>query len=305
MKVRVLFAAALAALLFVPLAAQQAPAPAASAEADIAPLHIYIRSGLKTHGAGQHDYPQFLADWSKLLTEKGAIVDGGLHFPTPKELEGIDVIVSYKGDSGFMTEDEKATLESYLIRGGGLVAFHDTICADDPAWFSTIYGGAKHHGEVNYTLEANVPYTVVDKASPIMAGIPDFAIHDEAFFLMTWSQQPKIHVLATAVIDKTPSAGSHAGEVVPQIWTYERRYSQMRSVAPYRAFVWMQGHEYANFSNPNVQKMLLRGIAWAGKRPVDFLENGHPAGRMGGGGGRGRGMGRGGQTGAPARGGGM
>jgi hypothetical protein len=32
---------------------------------------------------------------------------------------------------------------------------------------------------------------------------------------------PKIHVLATAVIDATPSAGTHKGEVVPQIWTYE------------------------------------------------------------------------------------
>ena len=41
------------------------------------PMHIYLRGGLKSHGPGQHDYPQFLADWSKLLTERGAIVDGG------------------------------------------------------------------------------------------------------------------------------------------------------------------------------------------------------------------------------------
>src|SRR4051794_14452781 len=43
---------------------------------------IYIWSGLKTHGAGQHDYPQFLADWSKVLTDHGAVVDGGLHMPS-------------------------------------------------------------------------------------------------------------------------------------------------------------------------------------------------------------------------------
>src|SRR4029079_16363899 len=46
------------------------------------PMHIYLRGGLKSHGPGLHDYPQFLADWSKLLTERGAIVDGGFHFPT-------------------------------------------------------------------------------------------------------------------------------------------------------------------------------------------------------------------------------
>jgi hypothetical protein len=33
----------------------------------------------------------------------------------------------------------------------------------------------------------------------------------------------------------------------------------------------MQGHEYANFANYQIQQMLLRGIAWAGKKPVDAL----------------------------------
>jgi hypothetical protein len=55
----------------------------------------------------------------------------------------------------------------------------------------------------------------------------------------------------------------------------------------------MQGHNYANFALPNVQTMLLRGIAWAGKRPADSLSTiVCPDGRCGGGGGR-RGGGRG------------
>jgi hypothetical protein len=33
----------------------------------------------------------------------------------------------------------------------------------------------------------------------------------------------------------------------------------------------MQGHEYANFDNYQIQQMLLRGIAWAAKKPVDAL----------------------------------
>src|SRR5213593_518567 len=59
--------------------------------------HVYIRAGLKSHGPGQHDYPQFLADWSKILTERNAVVDGSLHFPTPAEIASTDVIVMYKG----------------------------------------------------------------------------------------------------------------------------------------------------------------------------------------------------------------
>jgi hypothetical protein len=33
----------------------------------------------------------------------------------------------------------------------------------------------------------------------------------------------------------------------------------------------MQGHNYANFALPNVQAMMLRAIAWAGKRPAETL----------------------------------
>ena len=96
------------------------------------------------------------------------------------------------------------------------------MCGPEPEYFASSVGGAKKHGEVNYTLEADVPYTVVDKAHPITQGVTDFTIKDEAFFNMTWSKTPEIHVLATAAMAKTPSAGTHAGEVVPQIWTYEK-----------------------------------------------------------------------------------
>ena len=182
-------------------------------------MHIYLRAGLKTHGPGLHDYPQFLADWSKLLTNHGAVVDGSLHAPSAMELEHTDVLVIYKGDSG-------------------------------------------------YTLEAEIPYKIVDKSDPIMQGMPDMTISDEAFFNMTWAKDPPTHVLATAVIPGTPSAGVHKGEVVPQIWEYEHT---LPGGQPARAFVWMQGHVYANFANPQIQTMLLRALAWAGKKPITEL----------------------------------
>ena len=232
-------------------------------------MHVYIRAGLKSHGPGQHDYPQFLADWSKLLTLHGAVVDGSFHSPTPAELEGVDVVLIYKGDAGYVSETEKATLEAFVKRGGGIVSIHDSLCGPDPAFFAEEFvGGAKKHNEVNYTLDAPIPYTIVDKDSPLMKGMTDMTIEDEAFFNMTWAKDPKIHVLANATIAGTPSAGTHKGEIVPQIWTYEHT---LPGGQPARAFVWMQGHNYVNFSNPALQNMLLRGIAWAGKHPVDEL----------------------------------
>ncbi len=243
-------------------------------------MHIYLWAGLKSHGAGQHDYPQFLADWSKILTEHGAVVDGSLHPPTGADLEHTDVVVIYKGDAAYLTAEEKSIVEAFVKRGGGLVSFHDSLCGPDPAYFATLVGGAKKHGEVNYTLDAPIPYTIVDKANPIMKGMTNLTLFDEAFFLMTWAKDPGIHVLATAEIAPTRSAGDHKGEIAPQIWTYEH---SLPGGQPARAFVWMQGHTYADFANFQIQNMLLRGIAWAGKKPVeelvDYVAPARPAGR--------------------------
>jgi type 1 glutamine amidotransferase len=231
-------------------------------------MHIYVWAGLKSHSEGQHDYPQFLADWSKILTARGAVVDGALHAPSSADLEHTDVVVIYKGDAAFLSESDKTALEAFVKRGGGLVSLHDSLCGPDPAYFATLVGGAKKHGEVNYTLDAPIPYTVVDKSNPIVKDLSDITIPDEAFFTMTWAKDPAIHVLATAKIAPTRSAGDHKDEVVPQIWTYEHTLPGGR---PARAFVWMQGHTYANFANTQIQQTLLRGIAWAANRPVDEL----------------------------------
>lgn len=233
-------------------------------------MKVFIWAGLKSHAEGQHDYPQFLADWSKLLTERGAVVSGALQFPGAADLEKADVVVIYKGDAGYINDSEKALLDAYVKRGGGLVSFHDSLCGPDPAYFASLVGGAKKHGETNFTLEAPVKYTLADKSNPIVKDMPETTITDEAFFLITWAKNPGITVLANAEIAPTRSAGDHKGEIVPQMWTYEHT---VQGGQPSRAFVWMQGHNYNNFANPEIRKTILRGIAWAGKKPVDELVN--------------------------------
>lgn len=255
------------------LSATAAQAPNRIEEASPNKIHVYLWTGTKTHPPGRHDYPQFLADWSKILTDDGAVVDGALHAPSAADLEHTDVVIIYKGDAGFLSNDEIEVLNAYIKRGGGLVSLHDSLCGPDPAFFATLVGGGKKHGEVNYTNPAPVPYSIVDKSDPIMQGMSDLTLFDEAFFNLTWAKNPGIHVLATAVIAKTTWSGMHAGEVVPQIWTYEHT---LAGGQPARAFVLMQGDRTDNFNNYQVQRMLLRGIAWAGRFPVDSLLKGDP-----------------------------
>src|ERR1051325_7156428 len=60
------------------------------------PLRVFIRASPKTHGPGEHDYPRFLAEWTKLLNERGAVADGALTFPTEEQLAKTDVLLVYE-----------------------------------------------------------------------------------------------------------------------------------------------------------------------------------------------------------------
>src|SRR5262249_57887075 len=132
-----------------------------------------------------------------MLTGAGAAAGGALPPPSPADLQLADVVVIYKGDAAYLSDSQKTALEAFVKRGGGLVSLHDSLCGPDPAYFATLVGGAKKHGEVNYTLGAPVAYTVVDTADPIMKGMSTFTIFDEAFYAITWAQDPAMHVLAT------------------------------------------------------------------------------------------------------------
>jgi type 1 glutamine amidotransferase len=230
-------------------------------------VRVYLLAGLKSHGPGAHDYPYWLDSWSKLLTAHGAVVDGGMSFPSAEALDKSDVVVIYRGDAGYMTPEQRARLQAYVKRGGGLVTFHDSLCGPDPADMATLVGAGKKHGEVNYTWTATLDYNVVDKDSPIAGGMPP-QVYDEAFFKLNFA--PEVHPILTVTMPDTPSArkGGGVGQTIPQMWTYEHT---LPGGSPARAFVWMQGHMVDSLQDPAIQKVLMRGIAWAGKKPTTEL----------------------------------
>ena len=288
MKVRLTLLGA-AVVLCTSVMAQQPPQPAAPAAVQAPqapPLRVFIHAGLKTHAEGQHDYPQFLADWSKLLTNRGAIVDGGLHFPSARELAATDVIIIYKGDAGYLSIEDRTTLDNFLRRGGGLVSMHDALCGPEPEQFAGFVGGAKKHGEVNYTLEADVPYTDRRQGASDHAGHD--GLHDQGRSVL---QHDVVEDAGDSRAWRLPSWPRRRAPGRTRAKSCRRSGPTRRACCPgapaFRAFVWMQGHNYVNFSEAQVQPMLLRGIAWAGKRPADALATERPQ-RGGGRGGRGR-----------------
>lgn len=223
------------------------------------PLRVFLRGGAKTHGPGQHDHPRFVDDWKQLLTQRGAVVEGALAFPSAEQLACTDVLVLYAADGGSIHGEERARLETFLARGGGIVALHDAVCGDDPQWFKTVIGGAWEHGHSKWH-EGTVDLYVTGVEHPITAGAANFRFDDEIYHAL--HVMPEARVLIN---------GFHSVfDITPQMWTYERDQ--------YRAFVSIQGHNHTSFSHAAWRTLLLRGIAWAGKRDVDtYLIGGEAA----------------------------
>ena len=221
------------------------------------PLRVFIRSGIKTHGPNQHDHPRFLGEWSKLLGDRGLKVDGAMQFPTAAQLETTDVVIIYAADGMKITGDERTRFEKYLQRGGGLVVLHDgVVSGDQHEWAKKVQGGSwRWDGEKKTKWhEGEVGLYFVDQEDPITRGMSNYDWKDEVYNQMDVS--PDVHVLAVSFID--------VFNIWPQVWKYENTWEGGKT--PYRSFVSIPGHEYDVFNTPHYRALLLRGIAWAGKR---------------------------------------
>jgi hypothetical protein len=130
------------------------------------PLRIFLRVGKKTHGPagnGQHDGPTFLKEWKPLLAGRGAQVDGAIAFPTAGQLENTDVLVMFTEEGGTINPEDRANLDKFLKRGGGIVAIHDSVCGNDAQWWKTIIGGAWEHGRSKwFEGEIGIFYTSLE-----------------------------------------------------------------------------------------------------------------------------------------------
>ncbi|MBI3878159.1 MAG: ThuA domain-containing protein, partial [Verrucomicrobia bacterium] len=129
----------------------------------------------------------------------------------------------------------------------------------------TIAGGAWQNGTAKW-LEGEESLYYVDRTHPITQGVANFDFNDEIYYDL--NMMPEARVLAAAYTPKTgsgarPNGVPQAGkisiyDIQPQMWVYEKEN--------WRAFVSIPGHQVKSFALPHYRAVLLRGIAWAGKR---------------------------------------
>ncbi|MES2709132.1 MAG: PVC-type heme-binding CxxCH protein [Verrucomicrobiota bacterium] len=237
------------------------------------PLRVFIRGGEKTHGPGAHDHAQFLKDWVPLLTERGIKTDGGMSLPTEEQLANTDVLLMYAQDGGTFAPGQQVALEKYLQRGGGLVVIHTAAVSAFPDHWKKTIGGAWRQGTTKWKEgPMDLYYTENQELGgghPITRGASNFHFDDEIYYDMDIS--PEVRVLASSYTPnvrdgKKPAEGGKVNiyDIQAQMWTYER--TAEGGATPYRAFVSIPGHLYKSFSLPHYRAILMRGIAWAGKR---------------------------------------
>jgi len=241
--------------------AADAPAPANAP----APLRVFIRSGPKSHGPGDHDHPAFLRDWVPLLNAWGMKATGGDVFPTAEQLAQTDVLIIHRQVGGDFKPAEREIIDAYAKRGGGFVVIHAANVAGGDAsvaYYKDLTGGSWRQKVTKFRegpmqLRFPAPDAAWNDAS-ITKNVADFEMKDEIYYDM--DLRADIHALAVAT---TPKKGEKP-DVQTQIWTYEKPGAQ-------RAVGFIPGHTYANFSLPTMRLLIARSIAWAGRRnPLQF-----------------------------------
>ena len=234
-----------------------------------APLRVFLRCGPKSHGPGDHDHPAFARDWQPLLKQAGmkasvgdADAKGVQTFPSDEELARTDVLVIHRQGGGDFKPDERERVAKFAARGGGFVVIHAGAVAGNDAsadFYKDLVGGSWRQ-KVTKFREGPMELKFVDQAHIVTKGVADFGMKDEIYYDM--DMRDDIHALATAV---TPKKGEKP-DIQTQLWTYDKPGAQ-------RAFVFIPGHTYLNFSRTDVKLLLLRGIAWAGRQaPSQQLE---------------------------------
>lgn len=165
-------------------------------------------------------------------------------------MASLDMVVPIYTMSAITREQEAGLLDAVRDGGVNLGGWHGGT-ADafrDNTEYQFMVGGqwVAHPGNIiDYRVN------VTDDEHPITAGISDFAMRSEQYYMHT---DPSNRVLATTTFN-----GDHAhwidGTVMPVVWT--RRYGKGK------VFYCSLGHVIGDFDVPEAREIVRRGLLWA------------------------------------------
>lgn len=215
------------------------------------PIRVVLVAGKKDHGKGEHDYPAWQKAWQTLFASAERVeLATAWEWPENGEFQKADVMVFYQ--HGDWTPQRAAEIDAFLERGGGLVYVHWAVDGrEDAPGFAKRIGLASRGGKIKYR-HGPLDLTFNREANhPVARNLDKLHLVDESYWMLT-GELPPNRVIASAVEDREPR---------PLFWSVEH--------ARGRVFVSIPGHYSWTFDDPLFRVLLLRGIAWSAREPVD------------------------------------
>ncbi|MCP4858190.1 MAG: hypothetical protein GY903_27220 [Fuerstiella sp.] len=240
--------------------APTSPSPESQPQESLKSLDVLLVAGKKDHGPGEHDYPAWLHSWGELLrSAAGMSVSTAMEWPTGEQIQKADTIVFFQ--KGSWNDERAEAIDAHLAKGGGLVYIHWAVEAGEHApAFAQRIGLASQSAKLRYRHGPLELGFETGRSHPIGRNFNTVHFHDESYWLMQ-GDSSRINIIGTGVED---------GEPRPLFWTFEPSHG--------RVFVSIPGHYSWTFDDPLFRVLLLRGIAWSAREPVDRLNDLVPLG---------------------------
>jgi hypothetical protein len=166
-------------------------------------------------------------------------------------LPAVDLIVPC-WTMGTVTAKQVGALLNAVHAGTGIAGWHGGMCDAfrENTGYQFMTGGqfvAHPGGIIDYTVN------IIKPADPIVAGLDDFAMHSEQYYMQV---DPSNEVLATTEISGI-DAPWVKGCVMPVVWK--------RTYGSGRVFYSALGHVAADFDVPECMEIVRRGMLWASR----------------------------------------
>jgi putative heme-binding domain-containing protein len=225
-------------------------AGAPDAEPSTKPLQILMVAGKKDHGPGEHDYPAWQTVWHELISAADNVnLVTAWEFPSAEQLENADIAIFFQ--KGAWDDVRAEHIDAFLQRGGGLVYIHWAVNGNDNVQaFSKRIGYASWGGKISFR-HGPLTLDIHNTDHPIVRNFDQLHLYDESYWKLT-GDPGDVTLLATSTEDGMPT---------PQMWVTEKGKG--------RVFVSIPGHYSWTFDDPLFRILLLRGIAWTAREPVD------------------------------------
>jgi type 1 glutamine amidotransferase len=155
---------------------------------------------------------------------------------------------------GTITPRQMHGLLAAVKAGTGIAGWHGGMADSfrDATDYQFMVGGqwVAHPGNImDYTVN------IIDHADPVTAGIEDFQVHSEQYYMHT---DPGNQVLATTTFSGVEGDVPWiAGTVMPVVWK--------RAYGAGRVFYSALGHVASDFDVPETREIMRRGMLWAAR----------------------------------------